>query len=219
MKDDSRTIQPETIRTDWSNVDPRWGIKTTPAMVMQLELAEGEYICGEEFDRRRDGSFLRLYPPIDRVAKKFMIPVRLLEEIAVRNRWNEQRIRFVEKVTAELRSIQAKVVAVTTERTIEIIDKALTDFGKAVDQEKIQIDSIQEFERLIRLREFLKGKAESRIEHQHSIMPLAEIQARFRGIQAEREEASLGMSGLLVDESPIDPGEPAQIPRTVPSSD
>lgn len=207
MNDETRTIQPAAIRTDWSDVDPRWGIKTTPAMVMQLELAESEYICGEEFDRRRDGSFLRLYPPIERVAQKHMIPARLLEEIAVRNRWNEQRNRFVEKVTAELRSMQAKVVAVTTERTIEIIDKALTDFGKSVDDGLIKIESVQEFEKVVRLREFLQGRADSRVDHQHSIVPLAEIQARFRGIQAEREETSLEMSGLLVEESAIDAGD------------
>lgn len=205
--DDSRTIQPQELRTDWSDVDPRWGIKATPAMIAQLELAESEYICGEEFDRRRDGSFLRLYPSIERVAQKHMIPPRLLEEIAVRNRWSPQRIRFQEKVTAELRSMQAKVVAVTTERTIEIIDKALTEFGVLVDDNQVKIDSVQEFERLIRLREFLQGKAESRVEHQHTVVPLAEIQARFRGIQAERDQASLEMSGLLTEESSIDPGD------------
>jgi len=210
----ARTIQPEPIKEDWSDVDPRWGIKTTPAMIMQLELAEEEYICGEVFDKRRDGSFLRLYPDIGRVASKHGIPQPLLEEIAVRNDWAGHRQKFQEKVSAELRSMQAKVQAVTIERTIEVIDMALDDFGKRVQDGEIKIDSVQDFERFVRLKQFLEGKADSRVEHQHGVLPLAEMQARYRGIQAERESETLEMSGLLVEESAIEPGE--YVPETDP---
>lgn len=207
MSDGARELQPEPIKQSWSDVDPRWGIKTTPAMVMQLELAEEEYICGEVFDKRRDGSFLRLYPDIGRVANKFGIPQPLLEEIAVRNDWAGHRQKFQEKVSAELRSMQAKVQALTIERTIEMIDLALDKFGKKVEDGEIEIDTPADFERFVRLKQFLQGKADSRVEHNHGILPLAEIQARYRGIQAQAEEETLEMSGLLVDESAIDAGE------------
>ena len=184
-------------------------------MVMQLELAENEFIAGEEFDHRPDRSFMRFYPPVERVAKKYGIPVRLLEEISVRNQWEGQRKRLADTLQAEVRSIQAKVQAQTSERLLEMIDRALHDFGQSVDDETIRIDSFQEFERLIRLRSFVEGKADKRIEHQHGIMPLAEIQARYRGIQAEREEETLQMTGLLTAESTIDSSDPIPLPDSI----
>ncbi len=214
MSDESQT-QPTPIKGDWSDVDPRWGIRTTPAMVMQLELAEDEYITGEEFDHRRDGSFMRFYPSVERAAKKYGVPVRLLEEIAVRNQWEQHRKRFQEMLTSELRSIQAKVQAQTSERLVEMIDKALHDFGKCVLDEQIAIGSFQEFERLIRLRSFVEGKADKRIEHQHGVMSFAEIQARYRGVQAEIAEETLQMTGLLVDESAIDSGDKVPPPDLI----
>ena len=111
--------------------------------------------------------------------------------------------------------MQAKVQAVTIERTIEIIDKALHIFGKRVDDEDIQIESVQDFERFCRLKQFLEGKADSRVEHQHGVIPLAELQARFRGMQTQREKETLEMSGLLVDESAIDPGDNIPVPDPI----
>ncbi len=149
-----------------------------------------------------------MFPDIGRVANKYGIPQPLLEEIAVRNDWNGLRQKFQEKVSAELRSIQAKVEALTIERTVEMIDLALDKFGKRVENGDIEITTAQDFERLVRLKQFLHGKAEARVEHNHGILPLAaEIQARYRGIQAQAEEETLEMSGLLVEESAIDAGE------------
>lgn len=148
-------------------------------MVAQLELAEDEFITGEIFDRRGDGSFLRLYPTVERVATKYGIPPRILAEIAARNDWERQRERFTEEVKNELRSQQAKVKSVRYEEVMDGIDRYLRKWMKAVEEDDVRVDSFNDIDKALRLKEFLKGNVESRKETR-SILSLAEIQARHR---------------------------------------
>lgn len=181
-----------------SEVDPRWGIVCNAAMVAQLELAEEEYICGEKFDRRQDGSFLRLYPSVERVALKYGIPPKILAKIAVNKEWDHQRDRFALAVKDELRSMQAKVKAIQQQEMVDSIDGYIRKCFKAIEGGDFRFDSINDLDKAIRLREFVLGKADSKTEHTH-LLSLAEIQARHRAALQESVDLSEA-TGVVIEE-------------------
>jgi hypothetical protein len=92
----------------------------------------------------------------------------------------------------------AEQIAVSRERTIQVVDKFLSRFEMALDDGTARTDLPADFERLVRLKEFLLGNAESRTAVEQTLS-LDMAQRQHAQVLHDVDEASAAEMGLIID--------------------
>ena len=173
--------------------DPRWGVPADAALVRVMEMVEDEYVTGETVDRRADGSFVRQFPTVEELAEKYALDVAVIQSARQFGRWDRHRDRFVEVAAEERTSMRVRVKEVTAARAIAIIDRWIVQFSTQLEAGNVKVNSVGDFNTLLRLRAFLNGGADSRAEVGLKVS-LEELQKRHREVQARLQNQELQAS-------------------------
>lgn len=132
------------------------------------------------------------YPSYRELAKRFGISHSLVAAYSSRHnclRRREAASEKIRKVTDEkVIARRGTALAEAKERILAIIDRFLEEFGKALEEGRVRVDSVADLNIMVRLREFLQGGPDSRQEVR-GMPSLEELSRRYAEAQRrEREE-------------------------------
>ena len=161
-------------------------VALTPEQWAAIKPAEAMFITGEyasvQYSATQSTRALaRKYPTLTDLSKRFSIPRPVLAQVAVERNWLGQRSNVEKLVSAELSSLRAETVVLARRFAIETIDRFVGKFSEALDAGDVKVTSIQDFNIMVRLREFLAGNADSRAEVTGTIT-LDSLQSRHREV-------------------------------------
>lgn len=105
-----------------------------------------------------------------------------------------EKIRKVtdEKVIAR----RGTALAEAKERILAIIDRFLEEFGKALEEGRVRVDSVADLNIMVRLREFLQGGPDSRQEVR-GMPSLDELSRRYAEAQRREREEGPNAGGVV----------------------
>lgn len=132
------------------------------------------------------------YPSYRELAKRFGISHSLVAAYSSRHnclRRREAASEKIRKVTDEkVIARRGTALAEAKERILAIIDRFLEEFGKALDEGRVRVDSVADLNIMVRLREFLQGGPDSRQEVR-GMPSLEELERRHADmLRRERED-------------------------------
>jgi hypothetical protein len=135
------------------------------------------------------------YPSYRDVAKRFDVSTTFVAEYARVNNCmgrRDETAHVIEKKADEiLIERRARAIALSREEELKIADAFLIKFGEAVEDGRVRCDNPADFDRIVRLKEFIRGGADSRTEVQATVS-LDALQMRYlrmqRGSGASPEE-------------------------------
>jgi hypothetical protein len=175
------------------------------APVVPWDLVDLALVFGEPARDPRTGQEGVKFPSLAELAKRFGVSRNLVWRYADRSqcfrRREEARLktqaRFEQKVieqAANARASEASDVA-------RLVDDVIASFRKAFDDGRVRVDSASDLDRLIRLKELLGGRADSRGEL-HGQLSLEAIQGRHRRLRDQVDAMTpelMGTAPQLVD--------------------
>jgi hypothetical protein len=126
------------------------------------------------------------YPSYRDVAKRFDVSTTFVAEYARANncmgRRDETAHVIEKKADALLIERRARAIALSREEELKIADAFLIKFGEAVEDGRVRCDNPADFDRIVRLKEFIRGGADSRTEVQATVS-LDALQMRYLRMQ------------------------------------
>ena len=141
-----------------------------------------------------------VFPTYRDLAQRFGVVVSVIADYArTRNcqkRRAEAQARIEAKTDAKLVELRAESVAVAKADALNIIDRYLVEFGKAVQEGRVRADSVTDFNSMVRLKEFLSGGADSRQEVMGGIT-LEALQLRHREMLRVSDDATEAECGVV----------------------
>lgn len=144
-------------------------------------------IFGEPYQFQ--GRTLVRYPTHGELAKRFNVHASSIDQRAKKKKLGERRASVQQRVEHEVEDIivteHAACIAHGRERMIGICDLLIDQFDVLVRNKKIRIDSVQDFNTIVRLREYAAGGPDQRGEMEH-VLKLEDLQERHRAANAAR---------------------------------
>jgi hypothetical protein len=166
------------------------------------EAIENEYVWGETISRKPDGTYVRKYLTFLQIGEKYGVSKSLVHYYAKKQGWEDRRLRAISTTKEEFDKEMSKSRARETVEAIEVLDEWLLEFAANVKAKKVRADSIGDLNTVVRLKQYLKGEADSRAE-QKVIVSLETLQARHRTLRGKVVEADGAVAGELGDEDVI----------------
>ena len=129
------------------------------------------------------------YPSFREIGERFGVSKSLIGKYAAKHnclkRREENRAR--EQIQYEQRVVKkrAEARALSTDDAVRIIDDYLHRFEEALEEGRVRFDNAGDFNTMLRLKEFVQGRADSRQEIQ-GMLTLEEIQARHANARRTR---------------------------------
>lgn len=189
---------PKSARIDWQQV-------------------EHLFVFGEPYQGKDGGTYVR-YPSMKELGRRFSCDESSVRTRANKRQWAERRenvrTRVEEAVTEAAIATQVDNRMAALEQAQSACDLLIGQFLGAVHEGLIKVDTTADFDRIVRLRRLISGKADSRSEQHHHIPALEELQQRRQAVRqrANTEKGGLevlGVAGRRGEPIPIDPPESA----------
>ncbi|MBI3207069.1 MAG: hypothetical protein HYZ29_36360 [Myxococcales bacterium] len=140
------------------------------------------------------------YPSYRELAKRFGISHSLVAAYSSRHnclRRREAASEKIRKVTDEkVIARRGTALAEAKERILAIIDRFLEEFGKALEEGRVRVDSVADLNIMVRLREFLQGGPDSRQEVR-GMPSLEELSRRYAEAQRREREEGPNAGGVV----------------------
>lgn len=140
------------------------------------------------------------YPSYRELAKRFGISHSLVAAYSSRHnclRRREAASEKIRKVTDEkVIARRGTALAEAKERILAIIDRFLEEFGKALDEGRVRVDSVADLNIMVRLREFLQGGPDSRQEVR-GMPSLEELERRHADMLRREKEDGPNAGGVV----------------------
>ncbi len=177
------------------------------------EAIENAYVWGTTVKKREDGSYVREYPTFKSLAEKFKVAPSLVHYYAKRGKWLDRRLSVIKQTKEEFDQALAKSAARETVDALEVIELWLRKFRDNLNADKVRADNVNDLDKVLRLRAFLEGKGDSRVEHKVTVT-LEALQERHAAQRARVIEAHGEVAGeidkdaeerLLSGEQPMEP--------------
>jgi hypothetical protein len=180
-------------------------------------------VLGEVVPNKSGTGTRVVYPKYREVAERLGVSVSYVAEYSrthncMARREDAQRV-IKQKADEYVIERRAKAIAFSREEELRLVDDYLAQFREALAAGRVRTDDAADLDKVLRLKEFLRGGADSRTEV-HSSISLEAIQARYRKTQAilnatpaERGEVVRG--ALVAPESVIE--SPPAAPPVVES--
>jgi AcrR family transcriptional regulator len=197
-------------------VTPRPTPVPKPGVGGPLRHSEPPRYSVEELDRllvfgepyaNPDGTVSVRYPTNKEIAERLGIAERTVTQHWRKQhcsrRRTEARARIAARVEEKLIEQTAEQIVVSRERTIQVVDKFLSRFEMALDDGTARTDLPADFERLVRLKEFLLGNAESRTAVEQTLS-LDMVQRQHAQVLQDQDEASAAEMGLVIDTTGVE---------------
>jgi hypothetical protein len=169
------------------------------------EAIEADYVWGETISKRADGTYVRKYPTLVQIGDKHGISKSLVHYYAKKQGWEDRRLRAISTTKEEFDKEMSKSRARETVEAMEVLDEWLREFAENVRLKKVRADSIGDLNTVVRLKQFLKGEADSRSE-QKVVVSLETLQTRHRNNRGRVDEADGAYAGELGDEDVLSAG-------------
>ncbi len=164
------------------------------------EAIENAYVWGTTVKKREDGSYVREYPTFKSLGEKYKIAPSLVHYYAKRGKWLDRRLSVIKQTKAEFDQALAKSAARESVDALEVIDLWLREFERNIKANKVRADNVNDLDKILRLKAFLEGKGDSRVEHKVTVT-LEALQERHAAQRARVIEAHGEVAGE------IEPGE------------
>jgi len=152
------------------------------------------------------------YPSYRELAKRFGISHSLVAAYSSRHnclRRREAASEKIRKVTDEkVIARRGTALAEAKERILAIIDRFLEEFGKALEEGRVRVDSVADLNTMVRLREFLQGGPDSRQEVR-GMPSLEELSRRYAEAQRREREEGPHAGGVVQRDRSLSSGERA----------
>lgn len=152
------------------------------------------------------------YPSHRELAKRFGISHSLVAAYSSRHnclRRREAASEKIRKVTDEkVIARRGTALAEAKERILAIIDRFLEEFGKALEEGRVRVDSVADLNIMVRLREFLQGGPDSRQEVR-GMPSIDELSRRYAEAQRREREEGPNAGGVVHRDRNLPPGERA----------
>lgn len=149
-----------------------------PYDVVDRVLVQGEVV------QLKDGTQTVTFPTYRELADRYGVAMSNIAEYARRHNVLQRRKalqdRVSDRVEEKLVELRAKAAAMTKDDVVRIVDSYILKFAKAIEEDKVRLDTIADLNVAIRAREFLMGNAESRSEVHSFVLKLDELQERHR---------------------------------------
>jgi len=171
------------------------------APLVPWQEVDGLIVMGEKVNDEASGKPVVRYPSFAELAERYGVSKSLIGKYAAQHnclkRREENRVRERIRFETEVVKKRAKARAISTDDAVRIIDDYLERFDEALKEGRVRFDSAGDFNTMLRLKEFVQGRADSRQEI-HGLLTLEEIQARHRRLRDELDELDPGLSGAVV---------------------
>lgn len=166
-------------------------------------------VFGETAKDEKTGIEALRYPSFADLGARYGVSRSLIGKYATRHRCLKRReensIREQVQYEREVIKRRAKARALSTDQAIEIIDDYLFRFKEALEDGRVRFDNAGDFNQMLRLKEFVQGRADSRQELQGTLS-LEEIQARHERLR----EMIDGLGGRAGEATSRGADEPAR---------
>jgi AcrR family transcriptional regulator len=180
---------------------PRYSVETLDRLL----------VFGEPY-AAPDGTVSVRYPANKEIAERLGIShgtvVKHWRKQHCGRRRAEARARIAARVEEKLVEQTAEQIALSRERIVHVVDKFLGRFEMAIDDGTARTDLPADFERLVRLREFLLGNAESRTAVEQTLS-LDMAQQQHAQVLRDVDEATAAEMGLVIDTTAVEVIAPA----------
>lgn len=151
-----------------------------------------------------DGAPTTMFPSYRKLAERFGVAVSIVADHAKRfnclKRREENQRRIVVRADEKIVEQRANQLAVSQEDSIRIIDTYLLGFEKAMGEGVVRFDNPVDFNTMLRLKEFIRGNADSRAEINSSIT-LDAIRERHAKMLREASEMTPEMTGVVASKA------------------
>jgi hypothetical protein len=148
-------------------------------------------VFGELVDDGTGRGPATIYPSYRQLAERFGVNHSVIAEYSTHHnclrRRETAKLRVEARTEDKLVEIRAETVAQVKARILETVDAFLAAFGKALGEERVRVDSVSDFNLMVRLREYLQGGPDSRQE-MHATLSLDEIQRRYHDMLRKTAE-------------------------------
>ena len=147
-----------------------------------------------------DGTQSTVYPPLRELARRYGIAhsaiVKYWQEHHCERRRETARQRLLDKTEEKLLELRAATIAVSKDDALRIIDKYLTKFEQALDEDRVRYDAPADFNTMLRLKEFVMGGPDSRQETT-TTFTLEMLQERHARMLRETRQLSSAEMGVI----------------------
>jgi hypothetical protein len=157
---------------------------------------EEAYVRSEAVRERPDGSFERTYPSIRDLADRYGVHRTLVGRRSKRYDWLGKRAALENEVQQQTQSLRAEARALSNNDALGVVDSYLERFRQALDEGKVRVDSVQDLNIALRLRQFLLGGADSRKEINVSVS-LEVMQQRHRELREQVAVLDAELAGVV----------------------
>ena len=147
-----------------------------------------------------NGAKSTVYPSARALARRYGIAhsaiVRYSQDHHCERRRETAQQRMTQKTEEKVIELRATAAAVSKDDALRIIDKFLTKFEAALDEDRVRYDVPTDFNTMLRLKEFVMGGPDSRQESTTSIT-LEMLQERHARMLKAMSETSLAEMGVV----------------------
>ena len=174
-----------------------------------------------------DGGSTVMYPSMRELADRFGVGLTYIANYSKHHncarRREEAKARITAKVDQKMVQLRADAIAVSKDDAIRMIDNFLVNFEQALAEGRVRFDNPNDFNTMLRLKEFVMGGADSRQEV-HAMMSLESIQERHAKLLKLMRDTSAAEKGVidtaaLPPETAGDDSEPPLPTSDEPDSD
>lgn len=147
-------------------------------------------VHGEEYEPE-EGKPGHRYPTYREIGDRFGITFTTVAKYAKTHNCIERRRRqrLINKAEEDTGTKQ-KRGKITAERILDIIDRAIYSFERGLMEDRIIINTVDDFVKLVRARQVLTGEADARTEVVHGVT-LEALQQRYQHIAGKVEKEKL----------------------------
>ena len=168
---------------------------------------EAAFVHGITVDHDPDDTTIELperkWPTYAQLGKRFGCSQSLIHARSKRYQWDNRRKTFQERFTEQLDEELAKDLATSTASQVAILDRFTTLFSRNLRNDGVRADNIADFDKCLRLREFLLGHADARSET-NAVITLDSMQERHKLARARTVELEAVDSGIVTEAHVLD---------------
>ena len=153
------------------------------------------------------------YPTYRQLADKYGVSLSSIAEYSKRHRCRRRRgeaaMRVATRAEDKLVEKRASKLAMNKSNVLGIIDEYLNQFRQALQEGRVRVDAVSDFNTIMRLKEFLEGGADSRQEV-HTTLTLEQLQLKHKQALQRQDEVESELTGTVVSRKlVVTEGKPA----------
>ncbi len=165
------------------------------------ELAETYYIQGEIIvERSKAGDLIRKKPNYSDVGRRFNCKASLVAYHAKKRMWQDKRETWERMAAKNVAEEVAKSRALSLSEGAAILDAWLLKFKSLLEQNKVKVDSLSDFNIAIRLKAYIEQQGALGNDGE-SGLTLDDLQRTHTKIREKAIEVDAALAGVLVEES------------------